>query len=291
MSPTADDVVPLDPEVSFAKADGVRIRVHDHGGDGPALVLVHATGFHGRVWDPAVPLLRERFRVVALDQRGHGDSDKPRTGYAWEGFGRDVLAVVDHLGLDEPRGMGHSAGAAALILAEAERPGTFDRLVLCDPVLAPPEWRELARAGPNPLAEGARRRRRVWNGPEQMAERLREGTPLSGWREDFLHAYALHGTVPLEDGTVRLKCPPEVEAQVYEMGMRHEGWERLADLTCPVLFLAGESSDLWEPERREQVEPRLRDGRLEVVAGAGHFFPMERPDETFERALPFLDEG
>lgn len=281
----------LDPEVSFAEDAGVRIRVHDHGGDGPPLLLVHATGFHGRVWDPMVPVLRGRFRVVAFDQRGHGDSDKPETGYEWPNFGRDVLAVVDHLGLDEPRGMGHSAGAAALIFAETDRPGTFDRLVLCDPVLAPPEWRELAQAGPNPMAEGTRRRRRVWDSPWQMAERLQGGTPLEGWREDFLHAYTRHGTRSLGDGTVELKCPPPIEAQVYEMGMRHEGWERLADVACPVLFLAGESSELWVADRREQVEPRLRDGRLEVIADAGHFFPMERPDETFEQALRFLDEG
>lgn len=281
----------LNPDVSYADDDGVRIRVHDHGGDGPPLLLVHATGFHGRVWDPVVPTFRERHRVVALDQRGHGDSDKPEAGYEWPNFARDVLAVVDHLGLERPRALGHSAGAAALILAETDRPGTFDRLVLCDPVLVPPEWRELAQAGPNPMAEGARRRRRVWESPEQMAQRLREGTPLSGWRDDFLHAYALHGTVPLDDGSVELKCPPHIEGQIYEMSVRHEGWERLADVACPVLFLAGESSELWGPERREQVPPQLRDGRLEVVADAGHFFPMERPDETFERALRFLDEG
>lgn len=274
---------------TYADADGVRIHVLDHGGEGESLVCVHATGFHARLWDPYVPALRERFRVVALDQRGHGDSDKPTSGYEWRHFGRDVLAAVGHLGLERPLGIGHSAGAAALVFAETLQPGTFERLVLMDPVTPRPDVRGFM-AEANPLAAGARRRRRVWDTAGEMVDRLKERGPLTGWSDELLRAYVEHGTRALEDGRLELKCPPEVEAQIYEMGGRHDGWERLAELGCPTLLLVGEHSDLWRPGTREEAAERIPRGRLETVPG-GHFFPMESPHETRGRVLAFLGEG
>jgi pimeloyl-ACP methyl ester carboxylesterase len=234
--------------------------------------------------------VREHFSVIAFDQRGHGDSDKPASGYEWTKFGDDVLAVIDELGLSNATGIGHSAGATSLVFAETTRPGTFSRLVLMDPTLLPPELRAVAPAGFNPMSEQARRRRSVWDSREEMLERLRNGTPLAGWRDDFLRAYVVYGTNTREDGTVELKCPPEIEAQVYASASSHDGWERLADITCPTLLVTGESSHMWGNGRGAQAAAQLRAGRAETVEG-GHFFPMENPDGTYDRILPFLTGG
>jgi pimeloyl-ACP methyl ester carboxylesterase len=274
---------------SFAQADGVNIRIHHLGGDGPPLLAVHATGFHGRIWEPFVPKLREHFSVIALDQRGHGDSDKPEHGYQWARFGDDALAVIEHLGLERPAGLGHSAGAAALIFAETTRPGTFSRLVLMDPTTLPSEFRALTAHLENPMAEQARKRRAIWDSPEQMVERLRRGTPLAGWRRDFLNAYAIYGTTPREDGTVELKCPPAIEAQIYAEAGTNDGWERLAHLQCPALLLTGDDSPMWSGGRNLEAAERLPNGRAATIRG-GHFFPMENPDETLAEVLPFLLE-
>jgi pimeloyl-ACP methyl ester carboxylesterase len=271
---------------TFARADGgVRIRIHHLGGTGPPLMCVHATGFHGRLWEPYARL-REHFSVIALDQRGHGDSDKPESGYEWTKFGDDVLAVVDELELTQPAGIGHSAGATALILAEAMRPGTFSRLVLMDPTLLPPEFRAVAGAGINPMSDQARRRRAVWESPEEMIERLRNGTPLANWREEFLRAYAVYGTKTRPDGSVELKCPPEIEALVYAAGP-NDAWDRLADIRCPTLLLTGETSPLWSGDRAARAAAQLPYGRAVTMHG-GHFFPMEHPDETMDVVVPFL---
>src|SRR5690348_13287336 len=97
--------------------DGVVIPVHDLGGDGPPLLLAHATGFHGRVWQPCASHLAD-FHCYAPDLRGHGDSvAPPGLGYSWHGFADDLLAVVDALGLDHVRAAGHSKGGASLLLA------------------------------------------------------------------------------------------------------------------------------------------------------------------------------
>jgi len=270
-----------------ADAGGVRIRYRVTGA-GPTLLLVHATGFHGLVWEPWVPRLAERSRVITLDQRGHGDSEKPPSGYDWTGFGADILAVVDAADASGAAGVGHSAGAAALIHAEAARPGTFRKLVLMDPVLISPDMRAIADVVENPMAEAARRRRAIWDSREEMAARLRDGTPLAEWRDDFLRAYVDGGTIPTEDGRFVLKCPPEIEAQVYEGSGRHDGYEKLSRLTCPVLFMAGERSHMWASPRRDEAAAQLRHGELAVIDG-GHFFPMENPDATLDAVLDFLD--
>ncbi|MEX2394901.1 MAG: alpha/beta hydrolase, partial [Actinomycetota bacterium] len=254
---------------------------------GPPLLTVHATGFHGRVWEPFVPRLRERFTIVSLDQRGHGDSDKPESGYEWFHFGEDILAVVDELKLERPVGVGHSAGAAALVFAETSRPGTFERLVLMDPVTPEPDVGRFMASDQNPMAESAKRRRAIWDSTDQMVDRLKQGSPLARWRDDFLQAYVAYGTDPLDNGTYELKCPPAVEAQVYTMGGRHDGWDRLTQLTPPTLLLTGKDSPMWADERGEVAASRIPKGTHEVIAG-GHFFPQENPDETVDRILTFL---
>lgn len=277
--------------MTFATApDGVRIRIHHLGGTGPPLLCVHATGFHGRVWEPFIPPLREAFSVSSLDQRGHGDSEKPTEGYDWERFGDDVLAVVDELELDRPAAIGHSAGAAALVFAETSRPGTFSRLVLMDPVTPQPDIGAFMASDSNPMAEGARKRRAIWNSPDEMVERLKKGSPLAGWREEFLRAYVVYGTEGRDDGTFELKCPPDVEAQIYTMGGRHDGWDRLSRLQPPTLLLTGADSPMWFDVRAAEATQRIPDGRHETVPG-GHFFPMENPDETIEVVSRYLADG
>ena len=138
--------------------DGVEVPVYDFGGAGPPLLLAHATGFHGHVLEPLARRLGDRFHCYAFDERGHGDARTPKgTEFNWRGFADDALAAVDNLGLEHPFGFGHSAGGAALLMAEQLRPGTFRAIFCYEPIVipvAPPLGR-----GDNPLSEGARRRR------------------------------------------------------------------------------------------------------------------------------------
>jgi pimeloyl-ACP methyl ester carboxylesterase len=92
----------------------ISLRVHDLGGDGPALLLCHATGFHGRVWRPLASHLADTWHSWAPDLRGHGDSAvPPGTEMHWDRFADDVLAVVDALGGGPLAAVGHSKGGAA----------------------------------------------------------------------------------------------------------------------------------------------------------------------------------
>lgn len=280
------------PTTSRITVNGVTLAVTDHGsaaGEGARpLVLAHATGFCGAVWQPLVTPLRERFRVVTLDQRGHGDSDKPDTAYAWRDFSSDLAGVIDALGLRDVDAVGHSKGGAAVAGVAAHHPGRIGRAVLLDPVLisAPVPGGDPPS---NLLAEGARRRREVWDSREQILASYASRPPFDAWRRDFLEAYVAGGTFVRADGKVELKCPGEIEARVYEGASQSSSLEYLPLITIPTLLVAGERSLTFPPERARHAASLLRRGRLEILPGVGHFVPMEAPDAVLRLLGAFLE--
>src|SRR5438128_436298 len=118
----------------FVETNGIRLHYLDWGGDGPPVLFVHPTGFHAHVWEPFAAHLAGRFRCLAIDTRGHGDSDKPGV-YGWPDFAADLEGFADKLGLRDVVGIGHSAGATAVLVVAARRPELFARVVALDPIL------------------------------------------------------------------------------------------------------------------------------------------------------------
>jgi pimeloyl-ACP methyl ester carboxylesterase len=263
--------------VRLPSTDGVELEVHDLGGDGPPLLLCHATGFHGLVWRPVAAELASRFRLWSLDFRGHGLSTPPQgdRGFDWAGFGDDVLSVVDGLGLERPCGLGHSKGGASLLLAEIARPGTFAGLWVYEPVVFPPP--EGPPQDESPLAAGAARRREVFPSRQAAFENYAGKPPFSVLRDDALAAYVEHGFGDEPDGTVRLRCRPEHESQVYRMGGVHHAWDGLPGVACPTTVACGGVGATIDAALAARMVERLPDGRVEEFAHLGHFGPLEDP--------------
>src|SRR5262249_13234092 len=123
------------PTSHHVRVRDLTLRYLDFGGDGAPLLFLHATGFHAWVWAPYVDHFRATHRVLALDQRGHGESDKPPTGYRWEEFGADLAAFLDVLSLERVDAVGHSKGGTAIAAAAAAGTTRVARAVLIEPVL------------------------------------------------------------------------------------------------------------------------------------------------------------
>jgi pimeloyl-ACP methyl ester carboxylesterase len=265
-------------------SDGVRIALHDFGGPrggsaAPVLLFSHATGFHGRVWEPMAWFLRDEFRCVSLDLRGHGMSElAPGTGLAWSGMGDDVLAA-----LDSPRfpsgplhGIGHSMGGAALVLAAGRRPDAFRSLWLYEPVIVPAGDRTIMD-GDNPMSEAAARRRNRFDSLDEAYENYRAKAPLDQLHPDALRAYVDGGFAPAPDGSVTLRCLPSTEAEVFRRAAASGAWGSVASLGIPVAIVGGRPDEVGPRAFAAATAAALPKGKLMERPDLGHFGPLEDP--------------
>jgi pimeloyl-ACP methyl ester carboxylesterase len=267
-------------------ADGVGLALHDLGGEGPLLLLSHATGFHGCVLAPLAVELGREFHCWSLDYRGHGDSEDPPSDIGeWARFGDDAVAVAEALDLHGALGFGHSMGGAALLMAELSRPGTFAGLVLFEPIAFP--RRAERTEGPTPMIEAARRRRTVFADRDEAFANYAGKPPLDLLTAAALRAYVDHGFVDRPDGTVELKCDPEHEARIFEGGATQDLYDRLGGVACPVLVLTGRLDDNPPGELGPVVADALLRGQVVTLSQLSHFGPMEDPATVAEEIHAF----
>jgi len=282
-----------DPTAHLVHANGIELAFFEWGssfrGRADTLLLVHATGFHARCWDQVIRHLGDR-HVIALDQRGHGRSQKTEITH-WKVFGQDLAAFVRELDLRDAIGVGHSMGGHAMAEAAAACPDRFHRLVLIDPVIASPDdygggWTISGLGGTvHPTAK----RKRHFTSPEEMFERFKDRLPYSMFHPEALRDYCTHGLLPAEDGGgFVLACPPEIEAAIYMTSRTNPGvHDSIRALAMPVLILRAKepppersvmdfsSSPTWPGLVHE-----FRNGREIYFADRTHFLPMEIPESV-----------
>jgi pimeloyl-ACP methyl ester carboxylesterase len=275
------------PDVArrMLRVDGeVEIALLDWGGDGPLALLHHANGFCAGVWGLVAASLRRRYRVIAMDARGHGDSSRPAgaAAYHWDRFAEDLVVVAERLveesgGGSVALGLGHSFGGTSLLGAAARRPKLFERLVLVDPVTPPPS---VAFDPERPqrvsrLAEGARRRQQIFRSREEARERWAGRSSFARFDPRALDLYAVHGLRERSEGDVELKCAGEVEAAVFDAG-HVDVFAQAPRVQAPTLFLWAREGD-FSRSVYETLAASMPSAVVEDL-DAGHLAPMERPD-------------
>jgi pimeloyl-ACP methyl ester carboxylesterase len=256
--------------------DGVDIAVRDFGGAGEPVLFAHATGFCGALFAPIIDRLGARYRGIAIDMRGHGDSaPPPDLDFGWQGFATDILTVIDALGLDRPFAVGHSCGATAAFLAEQRRHGAIRQMYCYEPAMGFQGRSELP--GPNVLSESARRRRAVFASRDELVDYLQSKALFANFDPAALDAYVDHGFATAEDGTMRLKCLPEFEALTFENSATNDGQERLGEVACPVELVYGDAPDSFPPAMAAIVSAGLANVRGHTAHGLGHLGPFVDP--------------
>lgn len=286
----------------------VRVTLNAPRATDPLLLLAHGAGFNAGVWRPTVERLRRsglRAELLAFDWAGHGQSaPNPAPWAAGAGTGasaeaydwrevapRDVFELLAQQPAATARrplyGIGHSFGGAGLVLAELARPGTFDGLVLIEPIIRAP--------GPDdahPLVERALRRRSRFDAASRAdvaAHFARRA--YAAWDADALAGYVERGFRAVEGGGFELACAPETEASVYLGGMRSGAFERLPELGCGCAVAAGGKSETLGArgagniEQHRRIAAALRGCTLPVAVaqGRGHSVPSARTSGTCAR--------
>ncbi|WP_420440007.1 alpha/beta fold hydrolase [Candidatus Poriferisodalis sp.] len=264
-------------------ADGVELALHCLGGDGPPLLFVHATGFNGRTYGPLTSRLTEHFTVWAPDLRAHGWSPPPDDrDFLWTTLAADLLGIVDHLGIahGELDCVGHSIGAATLLLADTLRPGTIGHMYGYEPVV----WRLEDQFGPgeNPLIALTTKRREEFASRGEAFERFASRPPFGGVRADALASYLANGFEDLPDGSVRLRCRAADEAATYD-GEWVSTTARLEGSSTPVVI--GKGLEMTFEDIGVPAHEALPKSKLITYDGLGHFGPFEAPDVIASDAL------
>jgi pimeloyl-ACP methyl ester carboxylesterase len=265
-------------DVRIESSDGVLLAVHDYNPESlaPTVLFSHATGFHGRVFDPIANELIATHHCVTFDYRGNGDSTLPFDwDVRWSAYGDDALAAARYAANNGPViGVGHSMGGTALVMAALRQPDLFRVLVLFEPIIFP-----LRQSEPNEdrnyMAEGARKRRTTFASFDDARANYASKPPLNVLHPDALSAYVNFGFSHQPDGNVTLKCSPEHEARTYETGALHETWDDLANLTIPTWVISGENQG--PASIAPLIAAAIPGSHFLKYGDLGHFGPMQDP--------------
>jgi pimeloyl-ACP methyl ester carboxylesterase len=285
-----------EPVEHYFNATEARLCYFEWGAsDAPPIFLIHATGFHARCWDETVRALPESYRVIAVDMRGHGRSEKTGLMSDWAAPAHDIAELVTHLGVKDAIGAGHSMGGHTLVQVAAKRPGVFKRLVLVDPVMMAPE----VYAAPSPWPEGVEhpvaRRRNSFQSWEEMYDAFKKRSPYSLWRPKVLEDYCRYGLMPKPNATgFELACPPAIEASIYMGSTGTDIYSLARRIDVPVTVLRAKGRDPNQPRdftdfsaspTWEGVAKSFPHGRDVPLPQLTHFIPMQEPELTAQYIL------
>lgn len=257
-------------------------------GEGPPLILLHATGFQPWLWHPLARELAGDYRILAPYLCDHRQMDPEDGGLSWMILAEDIVRLCKILDLKKPFLVGHSMGATVLMIANALFGLPASGLILIEPILLPAElYRSCIRVEDHPLAAKAIRRTNSWRDREEAMAYLRARALFQGWDEEMLEIYIRHGMTE-DEGGLRLACSPRREAALFMGGMRYDPWPLLSHVSCPVFILEGEKSENGAFMDLDRIQSLLPDCRRRVVKNAGHLIPMERPREVTRLIAEFF---
>jgi 3-oxoadipate enol-lactonase len=238
--------------------------------DAPVLVLSNSLGTNLGMWDDQASVLRELFRLLRYDQRGHGDSPVPSGSYKIEDLGLDLLALLDRLEIEHASFCGLSIGGLVGMWLASEAPERVDRLVLCctasrfDPEMYDARASKVRAEGVGSIADTVLER---WFTPEFRAARPET----------------------VEWAGSMLRCTPaEGYAGCCEVLRDTDVRGRLGEIRAPTLVIAGAEDPAATVDQAEEIRDSIPEARLAVV-DAAHLANVEQPEAVTRKILEHLE--
>jgi pimeloyl-ACP methyl ester carboxylesterase len=245
------------PEEKWADIGELRVRYLEWPGDGPAVIALHGLASSAHWYERVAGLLNDRYRIIAPDQRGHGQTTQASSGYDWQTLASDVAALMDHLDIDQAAVLGHSWGGHVASNVAARFPHRVSHLVMIDGgfqngrLLPNASWEVFsARFAPRDVS-GTR---------EEFLERLR--TQLAEcWGSD-LERTVLSMVYEDDQGQIRDILHPSNHAQVLRTMWDEPPSVVLPRIQCPALLVPAGP----RPDRANSEFARMREKMVESAA-------------------------
>jgi len=276
-----------------AKGDGLKIQLAVWEGKGKQILCIHGLTANSRFWDCLASALSPHHRVIAMDLRGRGLSDKPPTGYSIEHHCKDVLSLIDDLGLKQPVLMGHSLGAFISLVFAAQYPQRVDRLILVDGggKLTKTQMAKVF-AGIKPSLD---RLGKTFPSFEYYISQMKQAPYLQPWNS-YMETY-FHYEVEKVKGGLRSRVHPKhIEEEAKNLG-KVDSRQFYKKVTSPTLILRATKGmladdDLLLPEDvAERMVRQIPKAKRVDLEGTNHYSILFQPNKMRDQTiLKFLNE-
>ena len=271
------------PTDHFVKVNGLNIHYLDWGGGSDhTLLLVHGQGAHAHQWDYIARKLHQQYRVIAIDQRGHGDSDHAGEGYAASAFASDLAVFAEALGIVPYDYCGSSLGGRNGIAYAGDYPDHLKHFVTID--YGP----EMSASSARRQIGGMNRRPLGWRSIDDFVQFSSEQNPRAS--EEHHRTVAAHGLRLNYAGKYVPKADPEMFWINGSFGAKEVPylWEQWAKIRCPILEIKGSESDFLSPDilsRMREPQPNMQ---LVEAPDAGHSITADNPEFIITELRRFL---
>jgi aminoacrylate hydrolase len=253
--------------------DGCRIH-YDVTGSGAPIVLVPGLGGDGRFWDGIVALLKDRFRLVTVDHRGVGRSDRPLGEYRIGIVAQDIIGVIDQEGLERVHLVGHSTGGAIVQSLAIDAPTRGLSATISSSWPRPDARLRMLFAVRSALLR------------QGLTEDYQTLTHVLGYTPEWIEAHQENLRAAVDAAADRLAPLPVTEARI-RMLLDFDRFAELGKIKGPVLVIGAEDDLMIPFHHSREIAAAIAGARLECVQG-GHFHPATRPQIFAQLLADFL---
>ncbi len=275
-----------EPTHGYAEVEGLKLHYLDWGGDQGkhTFVLLHGGAAHAHWWDTVAPLLTNYGRVVALDFRGHGQSQWANPPhYGPPAYLEDVRGLIEQLGTKVIL-VGHSMGGAVAQWVAVTHPELLEALIIVDAPHGPPplfrrlmwRWRRRSQGGKRPELRSA----------DDIIRKFRLQPPETYMTRLDIERLALHGAEQLPSGAWAFRFDPETRA------WRKHGAKmtrpKIRNLKMPTLLIRGDQSGLVSPAHVKRMHRKIKGSVFKEIPRAYHHVPLDNPADTAAAIIEFV---
>src|SRR5262245_46898371 len=267
------------PPDRFITINGLRIHYLEWGTpDKQPLIMLHGIGRIAHTFDHIAPHFASRYHVMAVDMRGHGDSDwDPKGAYLVEDYVKDIEGLAQQLRLRNIVIWGNSTGGRVAQVFAGLHPELVAAVISED--VGPERPREIAD-GMN--ARLKREDEQGWSSEEELLAQQKAGSPRTG--EDILRAYVHYGSKRRADGRIIWKRDPAIGNGFVPT----ELWRFVRNIKSPIIYILGGRSTIVPAATQEELRKVLPQAVITTIPGAGHYPSEENPAEFLTAVDKFL---